>query len=387
MISFTCNICGSDNTVEALDSEPSSCAGCGSNVRLRAMLYMLSKELFGEALVLPDFPPLTAIRGIGLSDQRSYATALAKKLDYTNTYYDREPRLDITEPHPERYGTYDFILSSDVFEHISVPVERAFEEACRLLKPNGVLCLTVPSTLEHETVEHFPDLHRYAVVDLAGSLVLINRKADGALEIRDNLMFHGGVGATLEMRLFSQKDLERKLIAAGFETVVFQTEPVPRFGIEFEGKWSLPLVARKREFAFDRQAAGQLVREYGAVTRKLAALRKQYDDAAAKLEVRAGQVDRLDTELAARAHWVSRVEQDHRETAACLEHLQAEFDQRSRWALQLKSELEQEARSAVELRARVKELEERLDAVARSRWVKLGNRFGVGPKLSRYGMK
>jgi SAM-dependent methyltransferase len=382
MISFTCNICGRDNAVEKLDWEPSSCAGCGSNVRLRALLYMLSTELFGEALPLPDFPPLEAIRGIGLSDQSSYAIRLAEKLDYTNTYYDREPRFDITEPHPERNGTYDFILSSDVFEHIAVPVERAFEEAFRLLKPHGVLCLTVPSSVDGETAEHYPELHQYSVVDLAGSLVLINRTADGKLEIRDNLVFHGGVGATIEMRLFSQKDLERKLLAAGFESVVFQTEAVPRFGIAFEGKWSLPLVARKLEFAFDRHAAGQLVREYRAATGELAALRKQCDDAAAKLVVRGQQVDRLDAELADRAQWVSKVEEGHRETTACLERLQAEFEQRSRWALQLKGELEEEARSAAELRARVEELEGRLDAVAKSRWIKLGNQLGVGPKLS-----
>jgi hypothetical protein len=244
-----------------------------------------------------------------------------------------------------------------------------------------VLCLTVPSSLDDETVEHYPDLHRYSVVDLAGSLVLINRTADGKLEIRDNLVFHGGVGATLEMRLFSQKDLERKLLAAGFETVVFQTEAVPRFGIVFEGKWSLPLVARKGKFAFDRHAAGQLVREYSAAARELVVLRERYEDAEAKLEVRGGQVDRLDAELAERAQWVSRVEQEHREMTACLERLQAEFDQRSRWALQLKGELEEEARRAAELRTKVEELEARLDAVSRSRWIKLGNRLGVGPKL------
>ena len=381
MISFTCNICGRLNTVEKIDSEPSSCAGCGSNVRLRALLYLLSRELFGEALLLPDFPPLRTLRGIGLSDQWSYATLLAERLDYTNTYYDREPRLDITTRHTERHGTYDFILSSDVFEHIAVPVERALEEACRLLKPNGVLCMTVPSSLDDETKEHYPDLHRYSVVDLAGSLVLINRKADGTLEIRDNLVFHGGVGATLEMRLFSQKDLERKLLAAGFQTVAFQTEVVPRFGIAFEGKWSLPLVARKGEFAFDRQAAGELVREYRAASGELAALRKQSDEDAANLEVRARQVDRLDAELAERAQWTSRVEQEHREIADCLERLQIEFDRRSRWALQMKLELEEAARGSAELQSQVKELETRLEAVAGSRWIKLGNRLGVGPKL------
>ena len=82
----------------------------------------------------------------------------AGKFDYINTFYDREPRIDITEPHPDRHGTYDFILSSDVFEHIGVPVERAFDEVYKLLKPHGVLCLTVPFSLKEQTVEHFPEL-------------------------------------------------------------------------------------------------------------------------------------------------------------------------------------------------------------------------------------
>ena len=172
---FQCNICGRNNTIDVLEHEESSCAGCGSNVRLRALMYLLSMELFGDGFILPEFPRLSGIKGLGLSDQASYAEPLAKKFDYTNTYYDREPRLDITESHPDRYGTYDFIVSSDVFEHIEAPIGRAFDEAFKLLKPHGVLCLSVPFSLDEHTVERFPDLHEYAVVDLKGSPVLINQ--------------------------------------------------------------------------------------------------------------------------------------------------------------------------------------------------------------------
>src|SRR5438067_2274434 len=268
MFSFVCNICGQQNSVTVLPHEESSCSGCGSNVRLRALVYLLATELFGDEFLLPEFPVLPAIRGLGLSDQASYACTLARKFDYTNNYYDREPRLDITEPHPDRYGTYDFILSSDVFEHIAPPVERAFDEAYKLLKPHGVLCLSVPFSLEESTSERFPELHQFAVVPLSGSPVLINRRSDGTLEIQDELVFHGGVGATLEMRLFSQKDLRSKLGDAGFREVSFLSEPAPRFGIVFEGGWSLPMLARKQEFTFDRRATGQLAREYNARVRE-----------------------------------------------------------------------------------------------------------------------
>jgi SAM-dependent methyltransferase len=382
MVSFTCNICSRNNTVEAVTHEASSCNGCGSNVRLRALVYMLSMELFGEGLLLPDFPCLKAIKGMGLSDQGSYAAVLAGKFDYTNTFYDREPRIDVTQPHPDRHGTYDFILSSDVFEHIGVPVERAFEEVYKLLKPHGVLCLTTPFSLKDETVEHFPDLHDYTIVDLSGAPVLINRRKDGTLEVREDLVFHGGHGATLEMRLFSRSDLERKLTAAGFSTILFLTDPVPRFGIAYEGDWSLPMVARKGEFVFDRQAAGQLVREFCARTAELTDLRNQYEDAIARLDLRGQQVDRLDAELAERAAWALRLQQELDEAGRTLERKQSEFEERTRWALQLKSELEAGAQAVADLRSKLDTIQNQLHAIADSRWIKLGAKFGAGPKLN-----
>jgi SAM-dependent methyltransferase len=375
MISFVCNICGQSNTVTVLKHEEPSCGGCGSNVRLRALVYLLALELFGDEFLLPDFPVMPAIRGLGMSDQASYACTLAKKFDYSNTYYDREPRLDITETHPDRYGTYDFILSSDVFEHIAPPVERAFDEACKLLKPHGILCLSVPFSLEESTAERFPELNQFAVVSLGGSPVLINRKADGSLEIRDDLVFHGGVGATLEMRLFSQNDLGRKLTAAGFREVRFLSEPVPRFGIAYEGGWSLPMLARKQEFLFDRRAAGQFAREYNVRMRELAEVHERWQEALDKLEQCGRHIDRLDAELAERGTWAAGLERELEQAKRDLGRVQSEFEERTRWALALQPEVESEARSAAVLK-------QKLDAVAGSRWMKLGNRLGLGPKLN-----
>jgi SAM-dependent methyltransferase len=245
MITFTCNLCGTSNAVETIPWETPTCSSCGSNVRMRAIIYMLALELFGEALPLPDFPRCESVKGFGMSDALCYATLLGERTNYANTFYDREPYLDITASHSDQHGTYDFILSSDVFEHVAPPIERAFEEAFRLLKPHGVLCITVPSLIADETDEHYPDLHQYSVMELAGEHVLINRKEDRTLEIHGNLVFHGGIGATLEMRIFAQADLVRKLRGAGFSDVVLQMEPVERFGIVFDGPWSRPLVARK----------------------------------------------------------------------------------------------------------------------------------------------
>lgn len=258
MVAFTCNICGTWNEVEQFATEPASCA-CGSNVRLRSLIHLLSLELFNQSIPLIEFPKLKAIRGLGMSDQEGYARILAEKFDYTNTYYDREPRFDFTEEHPHLYGSYDFILSADVIEHIAPPVERALSEACRLLKPHGILGITVFCNPQDQLREHFPTLHTYRVVPLGERMVLVNRRVDGSLEVRDDLVFHGGSGATLEIREFGQTSLSGKLRASGFLDVHYLTENIPAIGIYFDYDVSQPLVARKQPFVMERAAVSQLV--------------------------------------------------------------------------------------------------------------------------------
>jgi SAM-dependent methyltransferase len=258
VVSFTCNICGAYNEVETFATEPASCA-CGSNVRLRALIHLLSMELFGSSLILTQFPTLKAIRGLGLSDQPGYAGILAEKFDYANTYYDREPRFDIAELHPQLAGTYDFILLADVLEHITPPVERALEEACRLLKPRGFLGITIYCNPQDEMREHFPELNEFRILRLGDSEVLVNRRRDGSLEVRDDLIFHGGSGATLEMREFGMTALESKLISAGFREVFFLTGNLPPIGVLFDHDVSQPLIARKELFVMNRCAVSQLV--------------------------------------------------------------------------------------------------------------------------------
>jgi SAM-dependent methyltransferase len=260
-MSFICNICGSYNNIESFGTEPASCA-CGSNVRLRALIHLLSMELFGQSLVLAEFPKLKAIRGLGISDQPSYARILAEKFDYTNTYYDSEPRLDLRELHPQLHGTYDFILLADVIEHIAPPIERALEEACRLLKPCGFLGVTIFCNPSDRMREHFPELNEYRIVPLGKSSVLVNRRRDGTLEIRDDLVFHGGAGATLEMREFGITELGAKLLAAGFLEVHFLTDNLPKIGIVFDQDVSQPLIARKEPFVMDKCARSQMIDEW-----------------------------------------------------------------------------------------------------------------------------
>jgi SAM-dependent methyltransferase len=194
MVEFICNVCGSRNATAGFAAEPASC-GCGSNVRTRALIHLLSMELFGRSLIAADFPRLKSVRGLGMSDKPCYASILQEKFDYQNTFYEREPQFDFSKPHDALYGTLDFVLSADVLEHVAPPVETALMEVHRLLKPHGFLVATVPCSSGEMLREHYPDLHEYRIVPLGGAPVLINRRRDGRLEVTDELAFHGGVGA------------------------------------------------------------------------------------------------------------------------------------------------------------------------------------------------
>jgi SAM-dependent methyltransferase len=254
VLRFRCNICGSANEapVADLEREIPTCVICGSTVRFRAMIHALSLALWGESLALPDFPTRRDIRGMGLTDWRGYALPLAVKLDYANTFLDAEPRLDITRPDPALQGTLDFLLASDVFEHVPPPVERAFAGAYQLLKPGGALVLSVPFTPmgagasagASADVEHFPELFDYRLVPTPTGQRLENTTRDGRRQTFTDLRFHGGPGLALEMRQFSRADLLQALGDAGFTEIRLINAPCWEHGIVWLEGHSQPLIAR-----------------------------------------------------------------------------------------------------------------------------------------------
>ena len=217
---------------------------------MRSIIHVLSTELFGQSLTLPDFPVRPDIRGVGLSDWIGYAAVLPLKLSYTNTFYHQEPKLDIVallEPGLE--GSLDFLISSDVFEHVTPPVSRAFDNTYKLLKRNGVFILTVPYTKDGQTREHFPELHKFEIVRSEGRSILKNTTEDGRDQVFENLIFHGGDGSTLEMRLFAESSLKHELMQAGFQDIHVHTTPNFDYGIYWNPDWSsgsFPITAWKR---------------------------------------------------------------------------------------------------------------------------------------------
>lgn len=248
VVTYRCNICGGKNSapLDQLGRENSSCSQCGSTVRMRAVAHLLSQGLFARSLVISNFPVRRDIKGVGLSDWDGYGERLATRLNYTNTYYHEEPRLDITNIGDNIAGSCDFLISTDVFEHVLPPVSQAFVGARRLLRPGGLLVLTVPFVTEcDETKEHFPDLHDFRIEGVPEQgLRLHNRKQDGTDEVFDDLVFHGGQGSTLEMRVFARQALEQELLSAGFHDVQFQGDAFLDYGIYWQYPWSIPVTAR-----------------------------------------------------------------------------------------------------------------------------------------------
>lgn len=233
VLRFRCNVCGQQNEEAAgrFHRELAPCATCGANVRFRGIVHALTEGLYGESRVLRELPPDEPITGLGFSDDRCYASLLESRFAYLNTELDAAPVLDITKDGDvARYMQADFVICSDVFEHVAPPVDRAFRNLAALLRPAGLLVFSVPSFDMPETVEHYPRFHDARIVELGGEKVLLNRTAEGELEAFRNLVFHGGAGSTLEMRLFAESDVVSRLKNAGFDRIRALDTPVLPIG-------------------------------------------------------------------------------------------------------------------------------------------------------------
>jgi len=247
-VSFTCNICSRENRSprEAVQGrETPSCCHCGSTLRFRSVVRAISLALFDKNLALREFPKAPSLKGVGLTDYWIYAVPLAEKLSYTNTYYHKAPRLDITRSDEISQESVDFFVSSDVFEHVPPPVSRTFDNVFRMLKSGGKLIFTVPISGGEDTQEHFPDLFEYELRKEKGRYTLVNKTRAGDIQVFDGLRFHGGPGSTLEMRCFGRGDLTDILEESGFCNIRFIDDDEPCHGILWGGDISAPIIAEK----------------------------------------------------------------------------------------------------------------------------------------------
>jgi hypothetical protein len=241
---FTCNICGVWSNFEPVGDwrEAFSCEGCCSSVRARSVVHALTSRLLGASKRLADIDA-KIYKGAGLSDPDSLAICLERAFDYKNTFYHQNPYLDICAPSEEWNGKLDFLVSSDVFEHVPNPVENAFDGAAKILKRGGLLVLTVPFDDREATTEHFPGVEEFKVVRFSSEWVMVGRLSDESYAVHRNLVFHGGPGSTLEMRVFSKQALIEMLSRAGFGDIKIHSEVVPEFGVFPPHEQGLPISA------------------------------------------------------------------------------------------------------------------------------------------------
>lgn len=429
-VKFRCNICDAPGELAegGFARDEASCGGCGSTVRLRALMRALSVQLFGIPLALADFPVLRSVRGLGLSDDVACARVLAARFDYRNTFYHQPPHFDITAELTAEAGTYDFVISGDVFEHVgSAPA--ALRNARLLLKPQGFLAMTVPYLPAATTGEHFPDLYEYGLVKVGASMVLVNRMRGGELQVFDGLVFHGGQGATLEMRVFGEQDLRRDLEEAGFPELEFAIEDYAPFGIVHRESWSLPVIARRGPYPQGRDAVAELAAQCVAHAergRRAEAEEVRLGDLCCELN---GHLEVVNADLRAKAEWAMGLQEEARRGAAEIARLQAEetrlraelesaiaagqaieselrgwaagletqvsagdaeiqrlqgeFQERTEWALKLRDELSERTEEVSRLAAECELLKRRLNAWEASRWAHLGRALGAGPQEDR----
>jgi SAM-dependent methyltransferase len=198
-VAFVCNVCGQRSVFQQAhynNPELPSCNACRSNVRLRWLVHRLALTLYDRSIPLPEFPARKSIKGIGLTDPRSIAAVLAERFTYCNTQLTSAPRLDIRcDPSP--LGELDFLIASEVFEHVELPVARAFANSARLLKPSGVLLLTVPWVWDGEPSTAIPELYDWRLGREEERYVITNRRPDGQVERFVDMAFDGSPGPSL----------------------------------------------------------------------------------------------------------------------------------------------------------------------------------------------
>jgi len=233
-MSFICNITGKFFELNNNEKTRESGVRFGFNSRFRAVCYVFTKLFYGECKILNGLEQNKSIKGIGMSDS-GWASILENKFSYKNTFYHTSPYLNIyNNEHVNNYKDLDFIISSDVFEHIDPfpSVQIAFNNLYKMLKHGGFLIFSVPYSHD-EHIEHYPNLYDYTIKNENNKYILYNKTIDNKLEIFDNLYFHGGPGNTLEMRVFSKKSIISFLEKSGFINITFYNidEDMNKYGI------------------------------------------------------------------------------------------------------------------------------------------------------------
>jgi len=240
-----CNICGTSLQFELKESltkdeifgfrETLDCSKCDSISRDRGLIWALSfcvqKEI--PLFELKSNKKLKILESTGL---RTYPKILKEKFDYSNPRFSKfVPMLKLF---PNKYADlqrlffkndkFDFVLASDIFEHIRLD-DNAFSEIFRVLKPSGYFIMTIPFDYSlGQTIEK--------VKVIGNKDVFLSEPEYHNKGVKDG-------GDSLSYRLYG-KSLFKKLTSIGFNVGYLRIQ-IPKYAISqielfFCGKNTLP---------------------------------------------------------------------------------------------------------------------------------------------------
>ena len=201
--------------------EDLGCENCGSTWRAQACWVTLLQSLgYSTGTDVSAIATDLSRKGLGISDDWRLARVISQKFDYTNTYLHRFPKLDLREIPAEARNFFEFVICSDVLEHIDPPLQSAFQGLLQLLQEGGFAVVSVPLCDDEEAHEFYPDLKTWNVKE--GKVFWTD--VHGEEHVDRNPEFHGGEGQVLAFRRYSVQTITNTLLNAGFRHV--STPPV-----------------------------------------------------------------------------------------------------------------------------------------------------------------
>jgi SAM-dependent methyltransferase len=137
--------------VEYIDRQQGTrCVTCGANLRVMALGQAI-QDVLHTILPLRDYVVRvqdSELKVLDINGCDALSPELQRMPQYVRANF---PELDMCAM-PYSDGSFDLVVHSDTLEHVSNPL-LGLEECCRVLKPGGRLCFTVPIVVNRLTTD------------------------------------------------------------------------------------------------------------------------------------------------------------------------------------------------------------------------------------------